>query len=688
MKKPRTGTAPRGKKGSAAPVHAGAALPPLSLRHPAMLLLVLAVAAIVVVSVTFDTLDPDQWQHFAVGRFIWTQHRIPTTQLWTWPTYGQPDVDYAWGFEALAWPFWKYGGAPGLYLWRWLTTLAALGLAWAASRRMGARGIAPLLATVLCAMVYRGRTQVRPETIAAVLLAAEILVLEARRHDARVHPLWLVPIAWFWANTHLSYYNFLFVLGIHALDASLPGRREQGASARTLWLTMLASVAVMLVNPFGWRTLEQPFHHFFALRHEPIFKNILELGPVQWNQNWRNGLPLLLVGWPALALARARRHALDRVELLTCAIFSASVLVGVRFIGAYAVAALPYVGRDLDEWVRLRAWPAWMRPAWSRGALAVAGCLLLSIPELTRPGIPIRMRLPWTSYTPVAACDYIESHGLRGRFFNPFHLGGYIAYRFAPARDRLPFMSAHLEGTPELRGLYAFALLDARGWRMLDDRYRFDVVLIQRYAYGSTPTDNVALTLDADSSWARVFADDVAQILVRRDGPFAALARDSSYAVLPGDPRNIPAVGARAIGDPSFRRRLEHELWREVTGSPWHSEALDQLANIAMLESRWDDGRRELSEALRIQPLSLGAREKLGMIALAQGRPREALRWFEEERRALGYRNGLDLRRGQVAEAEGDLPRALSLYRAELRRDSGNEEARDSVESLAGRLGR
>jgi len=676
------------RRKSQEPVQPSAPSPPLSLRHPAVLLLVAVVAAIVVLSVTFDTLDPDQWQHLAVGRFIWTQHRFPTIQLWTWPTYGQPDVDYAWGFEALAWPFWRYGGTIGLYLWRWLMTLAALGLAWAASRKMGARGIAPLLATVLCAMVYRGRTQVRPESIAAVLLAAEILVLEARRHGERVHPLWLVPIACLWANTHLSTYNFLFVLGIHAVDATLPGRPEHGASARTLWLTLLASAAVLLVNPFGWRTLGQPFHHFFALRHEPIFKNILELGPVQWNQNWRNGLPLLLVGWPALALARSRRRALDRVELATCAVFTASVLVGARFIGAYAVAALPYVGRDLDEWARRRSWPAWLRPAWSRSALAAAGCLLLAIPELTRPGIPIRMRLPWTTYTPVAACDYIASRGLRGRFFNPFPLGGYIAYRFAPDRDRLPFMSAHLEGTPELRGLYAFSLLDARGWGLLNDQYRFDVVLIPRYAYGTTPPDNLALTLDADSSWAKVFADDVAQILVRRDGPFGTLARDSSYAVLPGDPRNVPAIGAKAIGDLPLRRRLERELWREVAGSPWHSEALGQLANIAMLESRWDDGRRELTEALRVQPLALGAREKLGMIALAQGRPREALRWFEQERRALGYRNGLDLRRGQVAEAEGDLPRALAFYRAELRRDSGNEEARDSVESLAGRLGK
>ena len=79
-----------------------------------MLLAALVCAAIVVLSVTHDVFDLDQWQHLTVGRFIWEQHRFPLTQLWTWPTYGAKEVDYAWGFEALAWPFWKLGGVPGL----------------------------------------------------------------------------------------------------------------------------------------------------------------------------------------------------------------------------------------------------------------------------------------------------------------------------------------------------------------------------------------------------------------------------------------------------------------------------------------------------------------------------------------------------------------------------------------------
>ena len=47
-----------------------------------------ATAACVLVSVTFVIADPDQFQHLLVGKAIWSLHRVPTTQIWTWPTDG------------------------------------------------------------------------------------------------------------------------------------------------------------------------------------------------------------------------------------------------------------------------------------------------------------------------------------------------------------------------------------------------------------------------------------------------------------------------------------------------------------------------------------------------------------------------------------------------------------------------
>ena len=657
---------------------------PLPAAHPALLLVAVAAAAIVVLSVTHAAYDPDQWQHLAVGRFIWEEHRFPTTQLWTWPTYGAPEVNYAWGFEALLWPFWKLGGLTGVYLWRWLSTLAVFALVWAAARRMGARGFTPLVVIALAAMIYRGRTQARPETVAAILLAAELLLLEARRHGARLHAGWLVPVAWVWANTHISYYLFFVVLGIHVLASHLPPRRSGAPPARGLWLAGLASAAVMLVNPSGWRTLWQPFEYWLVWRHEPIFATVGELKPVVWSEHWRDGLLLLVVLWPLLLLARVRRHGLDRVEALTCAFFTALVLAGQRFTSLHTLVAAVYVSRDLAEWAGGLRLPGRLAGPWPRAGLAAAACAVVALPNLLGPAFAIRMGVAG-DWTPIGASDFIERHGLRGRMFNSaFDQGGYLCFRFCPRRDQLPFMSIHLEeGSALLHQQYVDGLSSERGWRRLVEAYQFDYLVRRRM---ESPADSSLPIQDRDTVWARVFGDDAAFVYVRRHGPFARLAADSAYTVLPAAATSLPELGRRMALDSTLRRRVERELWREVAGSPYHLKALGLLADLTLGEGRWDDGRRLLEEALRLDPHAPRVRERLGLLALQEGRLREGLRWLEQERRVTGAWPALDLRRGQVAQAEGDPRRALTLYRRELRRDPANTEARDSVEALARRL--
>src|SRR5262249_33119253 len=160
---------------------------------------------------TFQIIDTDFWQHLAVGRALWSTHQIPHTEVWSWPGWGEPAVLRSWLFRALLWPFWRVGGLPGLFVWRWLTTLLAFGVAWATARRLGARGLTPWVVVVLCALTYRQRSQVRPETLAAVLLAlTQWVLVSARSGTAGATPgprrgLWLVPLVWIWANAHISY---------------------------------------------------------------------------------------------------------------------------------------------------------------------------------------------------------------------------------------------------------------------------------------------------------------------------------------------------------------------------------------------------------------------------------------------------------------------------------------------------
>jgi hypothetical protein len=689
---------------AAGPRRAGppAATPPLPLRHPAFLAAALIAAGCIAVSVSAWIYDTDFWHHLLVGRVIWQTHAIPTRQLWTWPTYGTVDANNAWLFRALVWPLWAAWGVWGLFVWRWVTTLAVFGILWAAARRMGAKGLTPLVVMAACALVYRQRSQVRPETMVAVLMALQIWLLEGRRRardlarDAaaagagtRELAIGLIVVAWVWANTHPSYYLGFLMIGFHVLDDLRAAGRARGAAAdaihagaRRLVVIAIAAFAVSFANPWGWRPLWQPFEFFLTLRHEPIYQGIGELQRLDWRNNDRNGLAVLLVLWPLLAAWRWRRAGIDLVETLSLLFFTTLMLNTQRFSGAWSVVAAPYLARDLDAWVAARRWPAWTRPAWTRAVLAGLTCIAISVPDWRRVEYPLGVRLDMARY-PVRACDFMAAHGVRGRGFNDFQ-GGYQAWRFWPERERLPFMT----GTPEAatksdRNLLALSQRSRGAWQQLDTNHHFDYVLISRFHSG---WGRLLDYLDADSTWALVFADDAAALYVRRGGPLDSVATRYAYRYIPGGTERLASLGQAALEDSTVRRGVEDELLRQTRESPYGSQALSLLARAAFVERRLADARRYTEAALRAEPLMPGEHERLGLIALAERRPGDALAEFRRERRLVTDGEVLDLRFGQAYAALGDAPRAREHLIRALQRDPGNAEAREALAGVgAGR---
>jgi hypothetical protein len=645
-------------------------------------LLALACALIAASNRLFDW---DYWQHLAVGRAIWRLHEIPRVHLWTWPSYGKPDLLPSWLFRALLWPFWAAGGAMGLYAWRWLVTAIVGAIAWRIAHRLGARGLAPIAVILVSLLVFRQRTQLRPETLVAIWIGLHLWILETRRQGGPDRTPWLILTSWLWVNTHISYHFGLALIAIHWLDAVSGGgtRARDGVTprrgaVRLAWVG-IAALAVSFANPFGWRALWQPFDYFLHERHLPIYQSIGELQPawMMWDLNWRNGYPLLLVGWPLLLLWRARRSGLDRVELLTCVLFTWLGLSATRFVSFHALIAAPYVARDLAEWIASRRMSARL-PAPARLAVAAGFCVALTVLELSGPLGGPALRIDLAHY-PVRACDFMAEHGVRGRGFNQFYIGGYQMFRFWPERDRLPFMDIHQTGSVWDRTYYMRAQAERASWDTLDARYRFDYVLLGNQ---HPPGETLSETLDSDSRWALVFTDDAASVLVRRDGPLAAVAERYAYRKIGTGRAWLERARGECREDSDSCAVVIAELERVIASSPYDSQAHSVLANAMLLFGRYQEAGRHLEAALSVDPWTPRAHERLGLVALAEGRPRDALRAFELERRVNRNSQGLDLRMGQAWRRLGETARAREAFQHELARNPDSQEARDSLAAL------
>jgi hypothetical protein len=553
---------------------------------------VLATAAAVLALVSFPISDPDLWQHLRTGRAIWESHGLERTNVWTWPEYGSPYVISSWLFRVLLWPFYSVGGVAGLFLWRWLTTLACFGLLWAASRatrRAGATGLAALFVLLWCAVLYRFRSQVRPETLIAVLLAAQLWLLESRRARQSVRPAptgidpawWLVPLAAVWINVHLSYVLGLFVTAAYLLDELWRARRRApGAAPMRIAAILLACVAASFVNPYGFGLMRQPFDYALTERNLLAFRMIAELGPIPWGPYLTTGLPLLVALPPLLALWRWRRHGPDLAQIAIYAVFIPQGLSTQRFIGYTVVAMAPFFARDAAEFCATRRWPAWLARTAGRAAAAAALAVVLLYPAFRSaplwPSVSLR-----ESAFPNAACDAIAAKGVRGKSFSLFSHGGFLIWRFWPERDRLPFTDIHATGSRALRDGYALALVDSAAWTALDRQHRFDWVLLPRAGMARGP---LLEQLDADTTrWAAVFIDDGAAVFVRRDGASAEAAAREGYRWLPAGFRRLEAVAMQAGSDTLALAGLVADLERATRESQQSASMQQILANIARI---------------------------------------------------------------------------------------------------------
>jgi tetratricopeptide (TPR) repeat protein len=365
----------------------------------------------------------------------------------------------------------------------------------------------------------------------------------------------------------------------------------------------------------------------------------------------------------------------DLVEAMTVASFMGLGLWTQRFLGIFALIVTPYLARALSEWMGARRWPRAFASPWVRAAAVGVVCVAMSVPEWSRPELALGIGFD-PREIPREACDAMARFDIRGRGFNDFQ-GGYLLDRFWPDRSRLPFMDVHQAGTTEIRRLYAEALSGEDGWRALDRRFQFDYVIAQRRPGAESLLD----ALDADTTFRAVFVDDVVALLVRRRGPYAALAEREGYRIVPIGPVGRSALRAACATDTLLRALAIRELERQ-TSATWCASAHDLWGELEAVAGHLESARGHFEQATLNDPLMVGPRERLGLAEMMLGSPDRALREFQRESRLRGAGNGIDLRLGQAYRRLGRLQEARAAFRKEIERGPWKQEATDSLAAL------
>jgi hypothetical protein len=229
--------------------------------------------------------DPDIWWHLADARILTTTHHFIRVEPYSFTVAGERWINPEWLSEMPFWLGYRSLGLRGIFL------VAVIGLcanllfvylrSYWRSRHAGAAFWTAVLGFTLMMVNDTPRTIV----IAYLAMSAEMAMLEAAERG-KTRLLWLLPpLFCVWINLHGSWIIGLGLLALYILCGLFTfnkGVFEQeaysGKDRKRLLLVFFASLAVLILNPYGWRMIWNPFD--MMLNQKLNIANVQEWQPL------------------------------------------------------------------------------------------------------------------------------------------------------------------------------------------------------------------------------------------------------------------------------------------------------------------------------------------------------------------------------------------------------------------------
>jgi hypothetical protein len=494
----------------------------------AVVLLVLALFALRQVA------SPDIGFHLKAGNHVLSSGEWPRTDTFTYTVTDRPYIDTSWGYQVVIALVERAAGAPGLILLHVALVLAMFWIATLAARLVPGEARVLVLLLVIGGLAAEPRFEVRPEILSYALLAL-VLYLLHRHAEGLGAPLWLLPpVFLLWTNTH-----GLFVLGWLALACFGVGLwMRQRCIDVPLLAWSVASAAVGLVNPYGWRALAFPLTLATRMRGQNVFANNIGefYSPLQYLRSDQLMFYLVPIacffGFALLVLLSMRPLWRQKRYwcVLLCLTFLPLALVMIRNIPPLILACLPGAvwGLSLDRLLDA----AGLRGRLRRGLRhAFLGGLLLVVVGL---GLRVcndayyvssrrleRFGLGWNALAlPIDAAEWAGRTSLPGRMLNHLNFGGWLMWAvpqpvFVDSRLEVmgeSFFEEYRRALDSPMGLDAAVRRFGVGWIIFPYRLRPDLLA----------------GLSRHPAWRLVYVDHLAAVFVREGPEAEALVHESA----------------------------------------------------------------------------------------------------------------------------------------------------------------
>jgi hypothetical protein len=496
--------------------------------------------------------DPDIWFHLLNADYLFTNHRVLRTEVFSFTTAGLPWMNPEWIAEIPYYLLWRSFGLVGIeVLFLILLELVFLGLLYLCWRESG--NIKASVLACYCA-VFLGTVSFGPRTILfGYLYMIVLLVVLQRLRLKGSAPLWLLPpLFCLWVNTHGSWSIGLTVFGLVIASGFFSGKvgkieavRWSPKQLRQLLLSMGASVGAVFINPYGYHLVFWPVD--VAFRQKLAIAHIVEWTSVDFHTPRGKVVLILLFGLILGALLSPCQWKLHEVTLALFGLYTGLTYVRFLILAGILIAPLlarlfnfvPPYRREIDKPIL--------------NGLLMAGMIVFIV-----HGFPTKSQLEQSvdKDYPAEILPFLKANPPTGHVLNTWLWGSYLCWHDRGFKD-------FIDGREDVF-LYAGVFKDyldfvgVRDAKAVLDKYKIKYVLIER----SQP---VCALLDGDPNWKVIFKGKVSVMYERIPTKQAVDGAELAPKSSPQAHFRAWEVGADAHdGSPPVPRDLESE----ETGCP------------------------------------------------------------------------------------------------------------------------
>ncbi|MGB7987005.1 MAG: hypothetical protein WCF54_17710 [Terracidiphilus sp.] len=365
--------------------------------------------------------DNDVWWHLRTGEWIYTNHAIPTHDIYSISLQSHSWTPYSWLFELLVYGVFRCAGLRGIVLFT-----SAMVLLITLAIRSAVRRLMPETASALALTIFATVTLIhlytpRPWLFSIIFFAIETGILLKAIHSGPGWELaWLPPLFIVWANIHIQFVDGLVILVIATISTAFLSLLKKPVPFPALSLAALTGVctAATFVTPYGWNL----YRSAHELTTQPnVLNNVTEMLSLNFRDIFDYNVILFAIA-AAVCLALSRKAALSEYAFLLFGIVYS--LRSKRDIWILVILSTAIIAQSLPRLIQKH------QPRFRLNTIPVFlfGLIVLLFAYSSPLVNESRISKMLSGTYPVDAARFVQAHNLPGPLFNTYGWGGYLIW--------------------------------------------------------------------------------------------------------------------------------------------------------------------------------------------------------------------------------------------------------------------